>query len=150
MAIQTFTSGQVLTAAQLNTVAKGTDVPSCGISRVAALTVGANVAVTFDTETWDTDTMFSPSSDTVTIKTAGVYIIQVRTDMSGTSTNQVPNLVIGGTGDQLSQDFGPYRFIYTTVNKYAVNDTIKYRAFYLGGTYTATGTSMIVQYLSAP
>jgi hypothetical protein len=150
MAIQTFTAGQVLTAAQLNTVAKGTDVPSCGIRRVAALTVGGNVAVTFDTEDWDTDTMFSPSSSTVTIKTAGVYMVQVRTDMSGTSTNQVPNLVISGTGDQLSQDFGPYRFIYTTVNKYAANATIQYRAFFLGGTYTATNTSMIVQYLSAP
>ena len=150
MAIQSFTSGQVLTAAQLNIVAKGTDVPSCGISRVAALTVGGNVAVTFDTETWDTDSMFTPSSTTVTIKTAGVYIVQVKTDMSGTSTNQVPNLVINGNGDNFPQDSAPNRLIYTTISKYAVNDTIQYRAFYIGGTYTATGTSMIVQYLSAP
>ena len=150
MAIQSFTAGQVLTAAQQNILATGSDLPSCNVSRVAALTVGGNVAVTFDTQNWDTDNMFAPSSDFVTIKTAGLYLVHVNTNMTGTTSNQTPNLFINNANETFSQDAVAGRINYVTVGKYSVNDTIRYRAFFLGGTYTATGTSMTVHYLGAP
>ena len=150
MAIQTFTAGQILTAAQITTVAKGTDLPGCKVTRTAALTVGGNVAITFDTENWDTDSMFTASSDFITIKTAGLYLVHVNTNMTGTTSNQTPNLFINNANETLSQDAVGGRINYVTTNYYSVNDTIRYRAFFIGGTYTATGTSMTVQYLGAP
>lgn len=147
MAIQTFTSGQVLTTAQMGIVAKGSDLPSCSVKRTAALNPGSNVAVTFDTEEWDNDTMFAPSSDTITIKTAGIYLVHVWTSTAGTAGTVAPNFVINGA-EWYAQDFtGGFRGNIVITHKFAANDTLKFRVYNSGGTYTATGTIMRVQYL---
>ena len=147
MAIQTFTTGQVLTAAQQNVVAKGSDLPTVGVTRTAALTPASNVAITWDTEDWDNDTMFAASSDTITIKTAGIYHIFWYVNLGGTSGTVAPNLVINGAESYALDinSFGRQAINYTI--KFAANDTLKARVYFSAGTFTATGSKLVVQYL---
>jgi len=125
----------------------GGKVPSCRVARVAALTPGSNVAITWDTESWDTDAMFSASSDTITIKTAGNYAIYWNFSLSGTSGTVVPNLTVNGgeTGGEDINSFGRTNLTY--IYNFAANDALKFRVFFTGGTFTATGANVVVQYL---
>jgi hypothetical protein len=147
MAIQSFTAGQVLTAAQQNIVARNASLPTCSVSRTTSSTPGANVPITFDVEGFDNDGMFAPSSDTITIKTAGIYAIHWYLSLSGTSGTVVPNLLING-GEVFGQEIGVFgRVNLNYIYKFGVNDTLKFRVFFTGGTFQANGSVATVQYL---
>jgi hypothetical protein len=66
-----FYAGQKLRASDLN-------VPGCIVTRSTAQTGIVNLtptAITFDTEVFDNLAMFTASSDTITIKRAGEYLV---------------------------------------------------------------------------
>jgi hypothetical protein len=147
MAIQSFTAGQVLTAAQQNIVARGASLPTCSVKRAASGVTAANVPITFDTELWDNDTMFAPSSDTITIKTAGIYSIHYYVNLGGTTGTVVPNLLINA-GEEFSQFVNIFeRLNVNYIAKLNVNDTVKFRVFYTGGSFNAQNTVATFMYL---
>jgi hypothetical protein len=77
----TVVAGDVYTAAAHNIIA--TDVnnlivpPACRAVRATLQTIatGTDTFVTWPTESYDTDGMFTAGSDTITIQTAGLYIV---------------------------------------------------------------------------
>jgi len=102
--IGTFTSGAVLTAAQMNGI--GTNVnnyrvpPICIARRNAAQSIANNTetSVSFDTEDVDTDGMFAPTSTNITIQTDGVYLLTGVVRLAATVDGLlVCRIKVGGT-----------------------------------------------------
>jgi hypothetical protein len=85
--ISTFTSGQVLTAAQMNAI--GTNVNNYRVPPLVRLRKNANQNVSgltilsWDVEDYDTDDMWA-SGTTITAKTAGVYAWSAYFRVTGT------------------------------------------------------------------
>lgn len=90
---KTWASGDVLTAADLNTyvrdnVAFGANPPKCRAFNSADQTIAIGGNFTFDSESWDTDTMHSPATnpERITFTTAGLYVITGRVWLNFGST----------------------------------------------------------------
>lgn len=79
--ISTFTAGAVLTAAQMNQVRLNGDFEHYPPTAKATLTTPQSIPATtntwviFDTQEIDTAAMFAPPSNTITIGTAGIYLV---------------------------------------------------------------------------
>lgn len=90
---ETAVAGQVLTAAYLNTNVRDNtsflfSPPMVKASRLTTQSI-ANVTDTFATWTTqdiDTDNMFAPTSDTITINTTGVYLCQAQVVFASNGT----------------------------------------------------------------
>jgi hypothetical protein len=108
--ISTFTSGQVLTAAQMNEI--GTNVnnyrvpPSCRLVRSGDLTYTSNAAIAWNSEAYDTDTMHDNSTNNsrITINTAGIYLFSFAflATFSGTLTAMDVQIFKGNASAWLS------------------------------------------------
>ena len=103
-------TGDVLTATAYNnaiTSLNSTTVPPmCRARRSAALSLatGTIVAINFDAEDFDTDGMFTPTANFITIQTAGVYDLSATVSLNATATGQryvglVLNQTFSGSGD---------------------------------------------------
>ena len=101
--ISTFTSGAILTAAQMNGI--GTNVnnyrvpPMCMVYRTSNLTsYSSTAAITWQAESYDTDSMWS-SGTNITIGTDGVYLIQFKVHVTATATMTAatPQILVNGT-----------------------------------------------------
>lgn len=152
MAIANVTAGRRLRASEVNAIIAKVNAlatpPQFQVRRVATQNItsgGAAQTITFDTETVDTDAMFSASSDTITIKTAGVWTFVGGGRIPGASGLKVWEITKNGTvqrdgattgPDTLAQD-GRTNVVLTFTC--AVNDVIKLQAFQnSGGTVAAT------------
>lgn len=90
--IGTFTSGQVLTAAQMNEI--GTNVnnyrvpPMCmaRLTNTPTLTTGTSTFITWNSESYDTDGMFSASSESITAQTNGIYLASASLTFASNAT----------------------------------------------------------------
>jgi hypothetical protein len=92
-----FTAGQILTAAQMNTYVRD-NITAGGpcflrVRRAVAQSIAGNTAgaVRFDTEDVDTAGIFTVSANTITIATAGLYMLSatVGFETNGTGTRGV-------------------------------------------------------------
>lgn len=99
--ISTFTSGQILTATQMNGI--GTNVnnyrvpPMVRCVRSGNLTYTANADVAWNgTDTYDTDDMHDPATNNtrITPTTNGIYLVQFSAfiNISGTATAVLPSI----------------------------------------------------------
>jgi hypothetical protein len=108
--ISTFTSGQVLTAAQMNEIGTNSNnyrvPPSCQVRRTTNQTGYASDAViTWESAAFDTegvaDPMWqaSPNPTRVTIKTAGLYLVSFIGEITSSAglTLSNPNVRLNGT-----------------------------------------------------
>ncbi len=96
--IMTFSSGQILTATQMNTLGTNSDntlVPAtCGAtnSTTQSLTTATFTAITFNSEpaNWDTDTIHSTSTNTsrFTLTTAGLYLFNISVSFAANATGR--------------------------------------------------------------
>lgn len=90
--VPTVSTGDVYTAAAHNVVAQNINnmrvPPICRVSRVASLSVNnaADTDITFDTEDIDTDGMFTASSTTITVQTAGIYLCTANVQWAANNT----------------------------------------------------------------
>lgn len=103
-------TGSVLTATAYNnaiTSLNSTTVPPmCRARRAAALSfaTGTIFAVNLDTQDIDTDDMFTPTANFMTIQTAGVYELSAAVSLNANATGQrycaiVLNPTFSGSGD---------------------------------------------------
>ena len=115
--IGTFVAGNVLTAAEMNEIGENSNnfrVPAgCKVRRDATQSIANNTQrlINWDAQSFDTDGMFTASSLTITINTAGIYIVQatVRYPLNTTSTRGaaiVRNATISGSGDSANVTAG--------------------------------------------
>lgn len=137
MPLSSFSAGQRVTGAQLNAVVTRVNLlatpPSCIVRRVANQSVasgGGGVNISFDTEDYDSDTMFAATSDTITIKTAGKYVVTMFAGLAG--SGQFYQINHGATG-RASQSGGATAVITTPVFTAAVSDTIRAAVFQSSG-----------------
>ena len=109
--------------------------PYCKVSRQTSSAMASNVVVTWDTEEFDNDGMFSPSSDTVTIKTAGIYSIQTHVYLGGITTPATPNFLVNGNEVLAFESYvaGSGRTSMNIIYRFAVNDTLKFRVYMPSG-----------------
>ena len=84
----TWTSGQTVTAAQMNSY---TNNCSASIYRTSALAIAnaSDVVVTWSTSEFDTDTCWAAgSNDRLTIKTAGIYVVSATIAWASNGTGE--------------------------------------------------------------
>lgn len=100
--IGTFTSGAILTAAQMNQIGTNSNnyrvPPACEVYRTSNLTgYTSNTLITWQAERYDTDGMWA-SGASVTIQTAGIYAVtfNVGTSATATVTTMTAGIYIGG------------------------------------------------------
>ncbi len=96
--IMTFSSGQILTATQMNTLGTNSDntlVPAtCGAfhNTTQSIANATFTAIVFNSEptNWDTDTIHSTSSNTsrFTLTTAGLYLFNVTASFAANATGR--------------------------------------------------------------
>lgn len=107
--VATFTAGSVLTAAQLNVAGGAVNnlVVPAAVSTAntggQSITNAAWAFISFDGEGYDTDGMITPTSTTVTVNTAGIYVISASVSWPGNPTGQricaiARNAASAGTG----------------------------------------------------
>jgi hypothetical protein len=106
----TWVSGAILTAAQLNEqlrdnlLANGPGRVKATRSAALALADSSFIAVNFDAQSFDTETMFTPTQNIITIKTAGLYQIHGHFSFDANAVGQryvgiVRNATFSGSGD---------------------------------------------------
>jgi hypothetical protein len=104
--ISTFTAGQVLTAAEMNDLGENSNnyrVPPMGLFTAAqSVADGSNQPVTL-TENVDTDGMFT-SGTTITIATAGVYLISGFANWSATANVRADAWIQHSSAGTLARD----------------------------------------------
>jgi hypothetical protein len=150
-------AGDVATAAAWNVIANdvisfrnnsGVVPPSIGMCRQASASLANNTPtfITWTVEDWDTDTMGSAGSDTITIKTAGLYAVSVTIAMDGnaagtrylwleknsTSAGTQANSFLGARVGTPSSATETHLLISGVVNV-AVNDTLRFSVFQNSG-----------------
>lgn len=106
---ETFTAGQTLTAASMNLISGNLGYllapPSCRAYRNSNTSYTNNTAVTWDTESWDTDSMFSTASnDRITATTAGIYVLTWNGYFSYSGTMTSMNVQWKVNGSDVSYD----------------------------------------------
>lgn len=127
-------AGNVIRASDINNLISP---PRCEVSRVAAQSIASGSATTiqFDTEVSDNDTMFAPTSDTVTIKTAGKYEVIGGGNIAGASGLKVWEVLKNGVIQRAGATTGPDTAAQSGRTNVVVevtcvaNDTIKLQAF---------------------
>jgi len=145
--ISTFTSGQVLTAAQMNAI--GTNVnnyrvpPAAKVQRITSnLAVSVGDYVQWNQQNFDTeepgDNIYDSGSNTrLTIKTPGLYLVQwnVNIAWNGNASGQslqITQTTSGGTETAVAQD---YYFYVTTGFQFNYMSTISTLANAVAGDY---------------
>lgn len=152
---ETAVAGDVLTAAWLNqNVRDNTNYlyapPMCIARRNAAQSIADNTvtAISFDTEEVDTDSMFSPTSTDITIKTAGVYCLTgVAVLATAATTVMEARIRINGTVVATSNGTGSAylnSLNVATFESLAVNDVVTL-TIYQSGPATAKNTQSTTQ-----
>lgn len=163
---ETFTAGQTLTAASMNALSENVDTlregrPSA-VTPMCSATIATTTGYTQDTdiswtiENYDTDAMFAPTSSTITIKTAGVYLVMFSgraTSTSSATYNAVIRLAGANDAGEEYQDgnkaaTSDARWTMSAVRKLAVNDTVTARLQWTG-TVTLQGGTTISPTLTA-
>lgn len=125
--------------------------PFCMVRRTSGYTWATDTEVTWESATYDTDSMFSAGAATkVTCSTAGIYVIQIRADIRTTSafTSYNWNLRVNGTtvdNATMYPQSNP-RYAHSWVYPVAAGDYITVSASYAGGgTVTFNGSSGTLQ-----
>ncbi len=143
----TFTNvstGDVLTATNFNNVLTNIGnyrvPPMCMVYRSSNLTsYSSNAAITWNAESYDTDDMWS-SGSSITINTAGVYLIQFKVHVTATATltSVAPLVLINGTS--VGQFFSTSSFagtatqmLYSYVTSLAATNTVGAAVEIVGG-----------------
>jgi hypothetical protein len=147
--ISTFTSGQVLTAAQMNEI--GTNSNNYRVPASCSVYFGTNSTYTENTDiAWtaqdytNTDSMWT-SGATVTINTAGLYLVTFTgraTNTSSTGARAV--LLFSGTTTELqsqAETTTDFRWSISAVRSLAAASTLTARLQWSPGTVTLQGAS---------
>ena len=115
--------GDAVTAADYNIMANdvlsfrdntGVVPPACRVRRTAtgqSLGNGVVAALNFDTEDFDTNAMFAPTANFITIKTAGIYIVTATVVLTANATGNRAliiylNPTVTGAGDSATLSAG--------------------------------------------
>ena len=156
----TVVAGDVATAAAFNVVTADINnliVPpavSCLRSTTQSIANGTDVFVTWPIEVYDTDGMFTAGSDTVTIQTAGIYMITCNVLYAANATGyRVVTILKNGAsaGDvnaAISAGWISATTIPTVVNaavttSFAASDTIKVVLNHTAGTALDIGSTTV-------
>lgn len=120
--------------------------PSCQVTRTTnqSITNVAYNSISFDSEVYDTDSMFAPTSTNITIKTAGIYLITAMMSFASNATGVRITLVeknatAAGNGTFLVRDIrgavnGDATFLtLVTQSSLAVNDTLRLTVYQSSG-----------------
>jgi hypothetical protein len=124
---------------------------SCLRSTTQSIANGTDTFVTWPIEVYDTDGMFTAGSDTVTIQTAGIYLITAGILYAANSTGYRVLAIMKNpssatdTASCLSNHWGPTTTIPAVVNTsatatFAASDTIKIVAAHNAGTSLNIGS----------
>lgn len=104
------------------------------------LTSGGFTLVSFDTEVYDTDEMFTPTSDTITIKTPGIWVWSANAQILSPGANQLGLMrfvLTPATFDMGPISSGPagynIQLISAAVDRFAVGDTVKVSVYQESG-----------------
>jgi hypothetical protein len=151
----TAVAGDVLTAAFWNSNVRDNETflftpPMCIVRRNAAQAIAdnTNTSISFDTEDLDTDSMFTPTSTDVTIKTAGIYMLSGVAALQTAATTVIAsrmrvngNVVADNflTGSAYASNANV-----TTIKKLAVNDVVTFQ-IYQSGPATSKNTGSTTQ-----
>lgn len=121
--------------------------PMCLVQRTTALTgYTSNTDITWSSERYDTDAMFSSGTD-ITIKTAGIYLVNCHIEAYGNATISRISPRIHKNGNVSVAQESPVNASTGTnttvsiVSSFAVNDTITLRVLFTGGSAYAIGGS---------
>lgn len=153
---RTWVAGETVTAAIGNThwrdnlvMAAGATKPAASVSRAAAQSIPNNTstAISFDTEVYDTDTMFAGSSTNVTIKTAGLWVITAGCGLNAAaSSRRLLQILVNGTAvksDEGAATAAAIRMGVSHQMRLVVNDVITLAVYQNSGgavnTLTAAG-----------
>jgi hypothetical protein len=136
----------VLTATEWNDMVDAILQPIAIVRRAAAQVIasgGGGANINFDTEDADTDTMFAPTSDTITIKTAGKYRAVLFASLAG--SGQFYQITHGATV-RASQTGGATANLTTPDFQASVNDTVRVGVFQSSGSnQNCTGTLSVIR-----
>ena len=119
----TVATGDVVTASAWNVITNdvisfrdntGVVPPACRVRRTAtgqSLANGVVAALNFDTEDFDTNAMFAPTANFITIKTAGIYIVTATVVLTANATGNRAliiylNPTVTGAGDSATLSAG--------------------------------------------
>lgn len=144
--IQTFVSGAVLTAAQMNTIGTTVDnivvPPTASVYRNSALNhtaSGSFQSIAFDTEDWDTDSMWTSgaNADRITFGTDGLYLLEASVVFHGSgTTGRSARLVDSGTSTYIAYATQPVTtagdggaLTLTRVWEFTAGDYVKLEAY---------------------
>jgi hypothetical protein len=158
--ISTFTSGQVLTAAQMNEI--GTNVnnyrvpPLIQVRRSSDQTgyTGGSAITWNDVSITDTDpTMWaaSPNPTRITVNTAGVYLVNFTGEAGGAATVSVVSANIARNGTLVAGSFNPALnnaapFMVSTVLNLSATDYLEAACNFAGGSaYFVSGNASVAQ-----
>ena len=149
----TAVAGDVLTAARWNSDVRDNtnflyQVPSVQVRRTSDLTsYASNTAITWQSEAWDTDSMWSSGTD-VTIKTAGIYLVTFKGRANGSATISriVARTFKGGLEfaevEATVVSAVSSNFVSTAITKCNVNDVITASVLFSGGSnYVVDGNA---------
>ena len=146
--ISTFTAGQVLTAAQMNDLGENSNnyrvPPMCLLTRSGqSITASTDTPITGYTEDVDTDGMYAAGSPTrITIATAGLYMLNLNVQWSGTASTRTDCYIKPSGGSTTA-----YRDVrhgtsernhITIVAECAAADYFEAYVYYAPGTLSAT------------
>lgn len=164
--LDTFTAGEVVTAAKLNTNIRDAgnffrNRPTCQISATASTTAATSaytIAVMATTDI-DTDSMADLANNRIIIKTAGVYRVTANafwgsnaTGVRYTAIRDAAGAVGTGTILALSSTPGGTSgtgALTTKLVRFAVNDTLRLELWQNSGASLATGTPQNLTFVSA-
>lgn len=120
--------------------------PGCSVTRTTNQSIGnaAYASISWDSEIFDTDTMFAPTSTDVTIKTAGLYLLTLQMSYASNATGDritviEKNATAAGNGTFLArtiQDTVTSDATFLSVvaqARLAVNDTIRATVYQSSG-----------------
>jgi hypothetical protein len=154
--ISTFTSGQVLTAAQMNEIGTNSNnyrvPPAVRVKLTGNKTITSDVGIPWDAEDYDTDAMWTSGAN-VTINTAGIYLFTLKGRVTlSVAQNSVDVRIIRNSTDTLIQwnsagvaapPTTDFRFGSSIVAACSATDTVV-AAVQTGSTITADGVSIPV------
>lgn len=105
-----------------------------GASRASNLSVNSGVVtdVTWPTEDWDTNAMFTPGNATITCTVAGVYVISAFTSWATAPTGLAGYLIINGSTVGWNSGGSGYVSL-TTSAALVVNDVVKLQVIHSAG-----------------
>ena len=131
--------------------------PACHVYRSTNLTSYASgAAITWDSEFYDTDSMFTTGGSTITTSTAGIYLVALKINFAATATVTAVGFRIAQNSTVIAQTYSTSISAgtstsggHTYVGSFAANDTISANLTIAGGSaYIIQGGASLSELVS--